>query len=175
LTHDLSLSYPLVALALGALTLLAARFTQVRAGSDSPLVDGWYWVAMLLAGVFGTVGGDLAAHTIGIYGALALLAVALLSILVARRRYFPTAVLGYWCVVLAERCAATPAGDALASRHAAALGLPLAVASTASLFGAALLWRWRSEAARQLTVHAGCSATAALRPLIVAWESYLER
>jgi uncharacterized membrane-anchored protein len=35
--------------------------------------------------------------------------------------------LGYWCIVLAERAAGTPAGDWFASRRGLGLGLPIAL------------------------------------------------
>ena len=74
--------------------------------------------AMLVAGIFGTVVGDFTAHSIGLYAAAGLLVAALLALLAVRAWVFPGAMLAYWVAVLAERCAGTPVGDALASRHA---------------------------------------------------------
>ena len=39
----------------------------------------------------------------------------------------------YWAIVMAERCAGTAVGDALASRRAVALGVPIASVCTAVL------------------------------------------
>lgn len=134
LTHDLAVSYPLAVVILGGVAILAGRFTWPGSDGRSPVVDRWYWTAMLAAGVFGTVGGDLASHTIGFYAAAASLSLSLVVILVVGWRLFPGATIAYWCAVLAERCAATPVGDALASRHAVGLGLPLAMACTGTAF-----------------------------------------
>jgi uncharacterized membrane-anchored protein len=140
LTHDLRLSYVVVTVALTVLTLLAG-YTTRPAAKGSPLIDRRYWLAMLLAGLVGTVGGDLAAHTYGLYPAALALSALLLVVLLIRARYFPAVMLIYWCAILTERTAATPVGDALASKRALGLGLPLATSITASLFVMALLLR----------------------------------
>ena len=59
LTHDLAVSYPFAAVILGGGAVLAGRFTWPGSDGRSPVVDRWYWTAMLAAGVFGTVGGRL--------------------------------------------------------------------------------------------------------------------
>ena len=148
LTHDLAVGYPLATAVLGGGALLAGRFTWIGSGDRSPMVDRWYWTAMLAAGVFGTVGGDLASRTVGLYAAAASLSLLLIAVLTAGWRLFPGAVMAYWCAVLAERCAATPVGDALASRHAADFGLPLAMACTGAAFLATSLLH-RLAAARR--------------------------
>ncbi len=151
LTEDLRLGFLPVMAVLAVVALLAGART--RAGTvtrvASPVIDGWYWTAMLVAGVFGTVGGDLMNHTIGLFASAGLLTALLMVVLAVRGQWFPAAMLAYWIVVLAERCAGTPIGDGLASRRGVGLGLPLATACTAALFAAALAWRaWaRSRAA----------------------------
>jgi uncharacterized membrane-anchored protein len=149
LTHDFGLGYGATALSLAALALVAGRLTRPGStGGGSPLIDRRYWGAMLIAGVFGTVSGDMASHTFGLYAAACVLTAGLVLVLVLRHRVFPAAILGYWCAVLLERCAATPVGDSLASRHALGLGLPLATACSASVFMLALVWRWTARRAR---------------------------
>ena len=149
LTHDLRLDYLLTTLILGAVALgLGAR---TRAVEGRMAIDGRYWAAMLPAGIFGTSGGDLVEHTLGMAVAAPLLTAVLAVVLAVRGRWFGTAVLGYWCAVLAERCAGTPVGDGLASRHGLGLGLPVATAVTGSLVLAALAFRgWRRRSAAAL-------------------------
>jgi uncharacterized membrane-anchored protein len=131
LTHDLALSYVLAAVLLGVLTLVAARFTDPDfSRSGSPRVDGAYWAAMFIAGVFGTVAGDLIHHNIGLYNASAALCLLLAALIVARETTAPVSMLLFWSIVMAERCAGTAVGDALASRHAVGLGVPIASACT---------------------------------------------
>jgi uncharacterized membrane-anchored protein len=62
-THDLALGYVLVSILLWVLTLIAARLTSPDfARGGSPRVNGTYWIAMFIAGLFGTVAGDLIHH-----------------------------------------------------------------------------------------------------------------
>jgi uncharacterized membrane-anchored protein len=144
LTHDLGLGYAAVSVALALATLAAGWFTLAGAGlRGTPAVDGRYWIAMLIAGVFGTVAGDLASHTLGLYAAAALLGILLAAAVSLRNRFAPASVMAYWAVILAERCAGTPAGDALASGRGAGLGLPLATLCTGGLVLAALAVRRR--------------------------------
>ncbi len=155
LTHDLGLSYVLTTSALGAAGLLAGYKTRPSARCvGSPLIDGRYWIAMLLAGLFGTVGGDLTSHTMGLYAAAGSLTLVLILVLGIRSQLYPTAILAYWCTVLAERSAATPVGDALASRHALGLGLQRAMLCTCALFMLSLGTRWIVGRAMR-KVHAG--------------------
>ena len=104
----------------------------------SPLVDGRYWAAMFAAGLFGTVTGDLLQHVLGIYTASTVLCLTLAGLILARGTASRPMVL-YWAIVMAERCAGTAVGDALASHQAVNLGLPLACVCTG---GATLLLLW---------------------------------
>jgi uncharacterized membrane-anchored protein len=144
LTHDLSLGYAQVAILLAVLTLVAARFTTPDLSrGGSPLVDGAYWTAMFVAGLFGTVAGDLIHHNIGLYNASAALCLALAGLILARETRAPASVLLYWSIVMAERCAGTAVGDALASPRAVALGLPMASVGTTALLALSLWLRSR--------------------------------
>ena len=146
ITHDLALGYVLVSIVLCVLTLVIARFTRPDfARGGSPRVNATYWMAMFIAGLFGTVAGDLIHHSIGLYAASAALCFALLGLILARDACAPTLALLYWSIVMAERCAGTAVGDALASRRAVALGVPLASVCTGVLMIIALWFRARIE------------------------------
>ena len=140
LTHDWKLGYVAVSIGLALAALMAGQFTHVdRTRTTSPVVDIRYWIAMLIAGVFGTTAGDLASHTIGLYAAAGMLCLMLVVIIGLRGRIAPASITAYWCVVLAERCAGTPVGDGLASGRAVGLGLPLAMVCTGGMLLAGLL------------------------------------
>jgi len=148
LTEALHLGFVPVALGLAAVAL--AMGSRTRAGpvgrrGASPVIGGWYWTAMFVAGVFGTVAGDLMNRTVGVLASTAALTVLLVLVLLVRARWLPGSLLSYWVAVLAERAAGTPVGDGLASRHGVGLGLPIATACTAALFAAALFWRERGR------------------------------
>jgi uncharacterized membrane-anchored protein len=138
LTDELGIGRPALTLALGAATLAAGWLTTRGA---SPRIDARYWVAMAIGGVFGTVGGDLVSHAVGLPFATAGLSALLVAAIAVRAAAAPAAALGYWAIVLAERAAGTAAGDFLAEErgHALALGLPGAMAIYAGLL-LALLW-----------------------------------
>ena len=128
LIHIFGLSFIVASLLTGVATLAAGFFTRSPfAGAISPLIDLRYWFAMGIGGVFGTVFGDLTAHTIGMFPALITLSVGLIVVILVRGALAPTSMLGYWCIVLAERAAGTPAGDWFASRRGLGLGLPVAL------------------------------------------------
>jgi len=134
LTHDLALGYVAACILLGVLTLIAARFTDPDfSRSGSPRVDGAYWTAMFIAGVFGTVAGDLIHHNIGLYNASVVLCLLLAGLILVREKCAPLSMLLFWSIVMAERCAGTAVGDALASRRAVGLGIVIASICTAAL------------------------------------------
>ena len=139
LTHDRKLGYVTISIALGVATLLAGQFTRIdKTNNGSPTVDERYWGTMLIAGIFGTTVGDMTSHTFGLYAAAGLLCLALTIFIALRGRFAATSAIAYWCVVLAERAAGTPVGDALASSRAGGLGLPIAMACTLALLLAGL-------------------------------------
>jgi uncharacterized membrane-anchored protein len=143
-THDLALGYVLSSILLGVLTLLAARFTKPDLSrSGSPRVDGTYWIAMFIAGVFGTVAGDLIHHNVGLYSASITLCLALAVLILTRDILAPMSALLFWTIVMAERCAGTAVGDALASHRAVGLGIPIASVCTCLITIASLSGRAR--------------------------------
>ncbi len=70
--------------------------------------------------------------------ALIALGLALIVVIFVRGALAATSMVGYWCVVLAERAAGTPAGDWFASRRGLGLGLPVALLCTGAALVAAL-------------------------------------
>jgi uncharacterized membrane-anchored protein len=123
LIHILGLGFVEASIITGMATLLVGYFTiPDSTAAISPQIDLRYWGAMFIGGAFGTVAGDLVAHSLGLFPALIALGVTLVIVIVSRSRIAPTSMVGYWCIVLAERAAGTPAGDWFASRHGLALG-----------------------------------------------------
>lgn len=141
-THDLGLGYVLSSVLLAGLTLFTARYTH-RDVSRSPRVDGAYWIAMFIAGVFGTVAGDLIHHTIGMLTASAALCVTLAGLVLLREARAPTSMLLFWSIVMTERCAGTAIGNSLASQRLIGLGVPIASVCTGMLTLASLWIRNR--------------------------------
>jgi uncharacterized membrane-anchored protein len=133
-THNLALGYVLASVLLGVLTFVAARFTDPDfSRSGSPRVDGAYWTAMFIAGVFGTVAGDLIHHSIGLYPASGALCLSLAALILIREARAPASMMLFWLIVMVERCAGTAVGDALASRRAVGLGILIASICTGTL------------------------------------------
>jgi uncharacterized membrane-anchored protein len=147
ITHNLHVNYALASLVLAAATIAAGAATRPAPGGASPMIDLRYWGAMFIAGVFGTIFGDLVAHATTFFVAFLTLGVALALVVYARRRFAPAAIIGYWAIVLVERAAGTPLGDWLDSRHGLGLGLPIASTITTALLLAALEWRRRAKSA----------------------------
>ena len=137
-THSLGMNYLLATVVLGAMTLVLGYYTLPSADSASPRIDLRYWAAMFAGGVFGTIGGDMVSHSVGLFLSAILLGALLLAVIRVRNLAAPTAVVGYWCVVLAERAAGTPLGDWLAKTRGLNLGLPIAIVLTTSLLLVAL-------------------------------------
>lgn len=105
-----------------------------------PKVNGRYWLAILLASVFGTNMGDLYAHESGLGIGLGLLLLVVLAALafVGERRDGRAHEAWYWLVIIIIRTGATNIADYLAFRvrtPPVALGLGLV------LLLAALAWR----------------------------------
>jgi uncharacterized membrane-anchored protein len=146
---ELSLTLGLVALLclFGFFTHRAAK----TAGDESralPKTDAPYWLAMLTAGVFGTVAGDICEHVIGEGAAsLALTAVLLVVLFVGWRRAAQVIAL-YWGTVAVARTAGTAIGDWLAENKLLHMGLSVSTLLTGVAFVAVLiLWRGRSKEA----------------------------
>jgi uncharacterized membrane-anchored protein len=144
LTDDLGVSRLVSTPLLGLATLAAGYFTIASGpAKTSPLIDMRYWLAMFLGGAFGTVGGDLVSHAIGLAPASVGLAALLVAVIGARSFLAPASILGYWCIVLAERTAGTPVGDLFAEERGLGYGLPIAMAITGGAFLLALIGRGR--------------------------------
>ena len=90
---------------LAALALWAYRSAKARGEHLTPKTlpdtDARYWVAMLTAGVLGTVLGDYFEHMIGQGPAAILLTVILALAFVLYRATFLAPILAYWLVVRA--------------------------------------------------------------------------
>ncbi len=111
ITHNLHVSYALASLVLAAATIATGAATRPAPGGASPMIDLRYWGTMFIAGVFGTIFGDLVAHATTFFAAFLALGGALTLVIYARRRFAPAAIIGYWTIVLVERAAGTPLGD----------------------------------------------------------------
>jgi uncharacterized membrane-anchored protein len=109
-----------------------------------PDTDAGYWVAMLAAGVFGTVLGDACSHLVGEGAASIGLALVLGMVLLWRHSRGSAAGVGlYWLTVATARTAGTAIGDWLAENKAMDVGLPLSTLITGCVFLAALVLRQR--------------------------------
>jgi uncharacterized membrane-anchored protein len=110
-----------------------------------PKTGANYWLAMLTAGVFGTVVGDQCSHAVG-QGAASLGLLALfLAVLAAGRGRSAQIIAVYWTTVAVARTAGTAVGDWLAENKSVNIGLPLSTLATGIAFVAVLLF-WRSHA-----------------------------
>lgn len=146
------LHVPELALNPGLIILLAV-FALIQARSNSGRVRGGqlpstgtvYWLAMLTAGVLGTVLGDVCEHAFGEGVAAIGLSIVLAATLLWRRSGSGPF---YWLIVAVARTAGTAIGDWLAENHVFNIGLSLSTAITAVLFiGVLVLWP-RSSVAR---------------------------
>jgi len=114
---------------------------SANASKSVPATDPGYWVTMLTAGVFGTVLGDLAQHQLGDNVATAGLIILLALALLTYRKFFVSALAGYWFTVAVARTTGTAIGDWLAESPIPNLGLPLATVITGAALAAVLiLW-----------------------------------
>jgi uncharacterized membrane-anchored protein len=78
-----------------------------------PVLDGRYWVAILVASVLGTTFGDFVSEDLGLTfaGALLPLGVLFATVLLLERRARMTTVAWYWVAVVIFRATATNLGD----------------------------------------------------------------
>lgn len=121
---------------------LSRRGDRLAPGSRPPNTNGAYWLAMLGAGVFGTVAGDVCSHAVGEGAAAVGLTAVLLAVLVAARGRW-TEVAVYWSALAVARTAGTAVGDWLAENKALNLGLLTATVLTTLAFVAATTIRAR--------------------------------
>lgn len=142
----LALTLTLVAL----LSLFGWRTHRSRVGDGSasalPKTDAFYWLAMLSAGVFGTVVGDICEHAIGQGTASIVLTLLLLGVLLTVRQRAAQVLALYWTTVAVARTAGTAIGDWLAENKIVHIGLPMSTLLTGIAFVAVLvLWRSRAK------------------------------
>ncbi len=108
-----------------------------------------YWGAMLAAGVFGTVVGDICSHRLGEGPASIVLESALAVLLAVAGPRVAAGVAAYWCAVALARTAGTCLGDWFAGNRILHLGLPLSTLLTGTAFVTILLvWRGGRRGAR---------------------------
>ena len=133
-------------LLLAVLAIWQERSTPFTSGSATrvPVTGVSYWIAMLTAGVLGTVLGDVCEHAVGEgVAALGLLAI-LIAVLLSRAPGVGTL---YWLIVAVARTAGTAIGDWVAENHIFNIGLPYSTVISGLLFvGVLLLWRPRATA-----------------------------
>jgi uncharacterized membrane-anchored protein len=148
---------PAVALGLGVCALLAAlawrthfvanaRRVEADDSKALPDTDAVYWLAMLTAGVLGTVLGDDASHMMGLKEAAAsTLLLLLVSLFMIRNTW---SIMSYWFVVAVARTAGTAVGDLLAESRRLHIGLTKSTIMTGIAFVVVLVvWRnWRGKA-----------------------------
>ncbi len=137
---------PLLALTLGLAAIIAvfgwlsARADKTASG-DLPSTNASYWIAMLGAGVFGTVLGDICSHWIGKGQASLALGALLAAALIMRSKAAVKTVTLYWLTVSVARTAGTAIGDFIAESKSLQIGLPLSTLITGLCFvGVLLFW-----------------------------------
>lgn len=123
-----------------------------RVPGSVPATSTRYWIAMLTAGVLGTVLGDLIERLIGqAPAAMALSAVLIVALAIYRRVVLP-AVYAYWLTIGVARTSGTAIGDWLAENKVLNIGLARCTVLTGAAFVAVLLlWRSRRPVARART------------------------
>jgi uncharacterized membrane-anchored protein len=134
----------LLTLSVAAAWQLSWRNSVDKTDDQSNLLraDSGYWLAMLIAGTLGTVGGDFFSHDLRLGNAIAsiVLSALLAPFFLLGARRLPWSIPLYWSTIVMVRAAGTVVGDLLAARNA--LGLALSTAATGLLFiGFLILWR----------------------------------
>jgi len=146
--HDFHLGFGIsvpISLAVFVITVAVYAYSAPKRarGDDTVKVDAAYWVAMMVAGVLGTVGGDLAAKWLSAPGAaVVFFALAALAIGLFRRREILLQAAAYWTVVGLVRTAGTAGGDSVAH----AIGLAPGTVLTGLVFLALVIASSRSPA-----------------------------
>ena len=138
-----------LALAIAALvwrpSKMALSLDAQTPGKGLPNTNGKYWAAMLCAGVFGTVVGDVCSHYWSQAIASVVLGAMLAAALFAGRKGRLKTLYYYWFTVAIVRTAGTAMGDWLAENKILHIGLPVATVITGAVFvGILVLWRSRT-------------------------------
>ncbi len=144
---------PALLLASGLAALIAVLGWRAAAARGQPGTDlteralaktnPAYWGAMLGAGVFGTVVGDVCSHHFGQGPAAIGLTILLVGLLLATKSRNANSIPVYWCAVSLARTAGTCIGDWCAENKSLHIGLPVSTLLTGTAFVAILLI-WRS-------------------------------
>jgi len=126
-----------------------ASYRTMRSSITSFTLNGTnasYWLAMLSAGVFGTVLGDICEDRFG-EGISAIALTAILGIvLVMGFRRATQFIAVYWTVVAVARTAGTAIGDWIAENQILHVGLSVSTLLSAIAFvGVVLFWRDRNN------------------------------
>jgi uncharacterized membrane-anchored protein len=126
-----------------------ASYRTMRSSITSFTLNGTnasYWLAMLSAGVFGTVLGDICEDRFG-EGISAIALTAILGIvLVMGFRRATQFIAVYWTVVAVARTAGTAIGDWIAENQILHIGLSVSTLLSAIAFvGVLLFWRDRNN------------------------------
>jgi uncharacterized membrane-anchored protein len=112
----LEISVPAVLVVFALSVALYSRVTPTTVtGVDTMRVNWAYWVAMMLAGILGTIGGDWAAKWVSELGAaIILFSIAAFAIWRFRLRGVLLQAAAYWASVGLIRSAGTAGGDSIA-------------------------------------------------------------
>jgi uncharacterized membrane-anchored protein len=119
---------------------------ELDASGALPKTNAPYWLAMLSAGVFGTVVGDICEHVMGEGVAAVVLSLVLLAVLMTGRKRAGDQIGVYWVTVAIARTAGTAIGDWFAENKILNIGLPLCTLFSGVAFVAVLVF-WRNRRA----------------------------
>lgn len=129
-----------------------------------PVLDGRYWLAIVVASVLGTTFGDFVSEDLGLtfVGAVIPLAAMFAAMLLAERHFRVTTVAWYWVAVVIFRSTATNIGDTLSRTLklgygglSLALGIVLVVAViTVKRWSSSPAFTHEGERRKLLTVNA---------------------
>lgn len=140
----LSIALGVAIAALAAWMTMTESKAEIAANRGLPDTDAKYWIAMLFAGIFGTVLGDVLSHYYTQANASIGLGLLLAIILLGRWQGIVAAIAGYWLTVSVARTAGTAMGDWLAENKILNIGLTASTLITGAVFvGILLLWRSR--------------------------------
>jgi uncharacterized membrane-anchored protein len=138
---------------LAAIALWTHRAHHAANGPEArktlPDTDPRYWVAMLTAGVFGTVLGDACQRLMGQGTASLVLAAVLAVALLHYNKGLLGWVYGYWLTVAVARTTGTAIGDWLAESKSLNIGLTVATVLSGLVFVAILVF-WKHKRADEI-------------------------